>query len=163
MEVMREKVESPIGELVIEVSPRGVCRITFGDDEDGSGAIVVGPSVTEARGSHGAARALRRYFAGDLRALGDVAVDVAGTPFQLRVWEVLRSIAPGRVLSYADVAKRIGQPRGFRAVGLANRSNPVPLLIPCHRVIAADGSIGGYAPGVDRKVWLLRHEGYLLT
>lgn len=162
LEITRERIDTPLGPLVVHLSPRGVCRVSFGEDEplghrfDG---IPVIPRVSPSE----VTRALRAYFDGVTHALDELAVDVIGTPFQQRVWKILRTIGPGHTLSYGDVAGKVGQPRGFRAVGMANHANPVPLIIPCHRVIAADGSLGGYGAGVEKKVWLLRHEGYLLT
>jgi methylated-DNA-[protein]-cysteine S-methyltransferase len=103
--------------------------------------------------------ALARYFAGDMAAFDGVAVLVRGTAFQERVWAALREIPVGRTASYADVAQRIGQPTAVRAVGLANGQNPVPIIIPCHRVIGRNGSLTGFGGGLERKAWLLRHEG----
>ena len=84
-----------------------------------------------------------------------------GTEFQREVWAALRTIPPGRTLSYGDLAKKIGRPTAVRAVGAANGANPVSLVVPCHRVIAADGTLGGYGWGLERKRWLLAHEGAL--
>jgi len=108
-------------------------------------------------------RALRRYFEGDLEALEGVAVDTAGTPFQERVWSRLRKIPPGHTVSYAELARSIGRPSAVRAAAGANGRNPVSLVIPCHRVIASDGKLGGYGGGLERKRWLLTHEGALLA
>ena len=104
-------------------------------------------------------RSLRRYFAGDLGALDEVSADTAGTPFQEMVWSRLRRIPPGHTISYSGLAKAIGRPSAVRAVAGANGRNPVSLVIPCHRVIAADGTLGGYGGGLERKRWLLAHEG----
>ena len=108
-------------------------------------------------------RALRRYFDGDLEALQGVALDTAGTPFQERVWSRLRRIPAGRTLSYAELARSIERSSAVRAVAGANGRNPVSLVIPCHRVIASDGGLGGYGGGLARKRWLLAHEGALLA
>ncbi|MFI5180973.1 MAG: methylated-DNA--[protein]-cysteine S-methyltransferase [Thermoanaerobaculia bacterium] len=108
-------------------------------------------------------RALRRYFKGNFDALDDVRVHTAGTPFQERVWANLRKIPAGRTLSYAELAKSIGRPSAVRAVGGANGRNPVSIVVPCHRVIAADGTLGGYGGGLERKRWLLVHEGAILA
>ena len=108
-------------------------------------------------------RLLRGYFEGDLEALEGVAVDTAGTPFQERVWSRLRGIPAGRTLSYAGLATAIGRPSAVRAVAGANGRNPVSVVIPCHRVIASDGGLGGYGGGLARKRWLLAHEGALLA
>ncbi len=103
--------------------------------------------------------ALEHYFAGDLRALEGIPVCTAGTPFQRRAWAALRAIPAGQTRSYGAQASAIGAPSAVRAVGLANGANPVGLVIPCHRVIGADGSLTGYAGGLARKRWLLAHEG----
>jgi methylated-DNA-[protein]-cysteine S-methyltransferase len=102
---------------------------------------------------------LRDYFAGDLQALDAIGVDPAGTPFQQEVWAALRRIPAGTTLSYGELAASVGCKAGARAVGAANGSNPIALIIPCHRVIRGDGSLCGYGGGVWRKAWLLRHEG----
>lgn len=104
--------------------------------------------------------ALRRYFAGDIRALDGIAVDpLGGTAFQRRVWRALRSIPAGTTVSYRTLAERVHAPKAMRAVGAANGANPVPIVLPCHRVIGADGSLTGYGGGLATKRWLLRHEG----
>jgi methylated-DNA-[protein]-cysteine S-methyltransferase len=105
-----------------------------------------------------AAGALRAYFAGALASLDDLEVDTGGTPFQQVVWQALRRIPAGTTTSYAALAAAIGRPRAVRAVGLANGSNPVGIVVPCHRVIGTDGSLTGYGGGLARKRWLLDHE-----
>ena len=105
------------------------------------------------------ADALSAYLRGNIHALTQVAVRPPGTPFQQQVWQALRTIPPGKTWSYKQLAEAIGRPRAFRAVAQANGANPIPLVIPCHRVIAADGSLGGFSCGLERKVWLLQHEG----
>jgi methylated-DNA-[protein]-cysteine S-methyltransferase len=104
-------------------------------------------------------RALDAYFAGALGALEDIECRTGGTAFQRAVWAALRKIRPGETLSYGALAAGLGAPSATRAVGAANGANPVSLVIPCHRVIGADGSLTGYGGGLDRKRWLLRHEG----
>lgn len=105
------------------------------------------------------AQAFERYFAGDLQALGAVAWATGGTAFQQSVWRALCDIPPGKTESYGALAARIGLPRAVRAVGLANGSNPVGIVVPCHRVIGASGKLTGYGGGLERKRWLLEHEG----
>ena len=102
---------------------------------------------------------LTAYFAGALTDFADLTLDPQGTPFQRRVWQELRRIPRGQAISYKELAQRLGKPKACRAVGQANGRNPIPLIIPCHRVIAADGSLGGYSSCLERKRWLLRHEG----
>jgi methylated-DNA-[protein]-cysteine S-methyltransferase len=100
---------------------------------------------------------LDEYFAGDRTAF-DLPVAPRGTPFQQRVWAALREIPYGRTASYSEIARRLGSPRAVRAVGGANGRNPISIVIPCHRVISADGSLGGYGGGLGRKEFLLAHE-----
>jgi methylated-DNA-[protein]-cysteine S-methyltransferase len=107
------------------------------------------------------AEALRRYFAGSLAALGGIEVDTGGTPFQQLVWTALRRIPAGSTWSYARLAREIGRPSATRAVAAANGANPVSIVIPCHRVIGSDGTLVGYAGGLDMKEFLLRLEGVL--
>jgi methylated-DNA-[protein]-cysteine S-methyltransferase len=102
--------------------------------------------------------ALRRYFAGDVHAIDSLPVRATGSPFQQRVWDALREIPAGETVSYAQLATTVGTPTASRAVGRANGTNPVPIVVPCHRVIRADGTLGGYGGGLDRKRWLLAHE-----
>jgi len=103
--------------------------------------------------------ALAAYFDGDLAAIDTIAVATGGTAFQRAVWAALRDIPAGRTESYGQLAARIGLPKAVRAVGLANGANPVGLVVPCHRVIGANGSLTGYGGGIERKRWLLNHEG----
>jgi methylated-DNA-[protein]-cysteine S-methyltransferase len=105
---------------------------------------------------------LRAYFAGELREF-DVELELSGTGFQREVWQALREIPYGETISYGELAVRVGRPGASRAVGLANGRNPVAIIVPCHRVIGADGSLTGYGGGLDRKTWLLEHEGVLLA
>ena len=102
---------------------------------------------------------LDAYFAGDLTALGRIAWRTGGTAFQRQVWTALCTIPAGETLTYKGLAERIGRPKAIRAVGLANGSNPVSIVVPCHRVIGANGKLTGYGGGLDRKHWLLSHEG----
>ncbi|MBX9447311.1 methylated-DNA--[protein]-cysteine S-methyltransferase [Dickeya chrysanthemi] len=104
---------------------------------------------------------LRAYFAGDLNIIDALPVAAAGTDFQRQVWQALRTIPCGSTTTYGELAARLGQPGAARAVGLANGSNPVSIVVPCHRVIGSQGTLTGYAGGIHRKHWLLTHEGYL--
>jgi len=123
--------------------------------EHGEGKVHLRPGD----GSGPVVAAIERYLAGDVRAIDALAVAAPGTAFQQRVWAALRRIPGGQTLSYGQLAARIGKPKAVRAVGLANRANPVGVVVPCHRVIGADGRLTGYGAGVERKRWLLRHEG----
>jgi methylated-DNA-[protein]-cysteine S-methyltransferase len=103
-------------------------------------------------------RALDAYFDGDLAALDSIETATGGTPFQRAVWRALRKIKPGTTTSYGQIAARVGRPTASRAVGAANGSNPIAIVVPCHRVIGANGSLTGYGGGLPRKRWLLEHE-----
>jgi len=118
-----------------------------------------GRTVVPHADAAGAASRVRRYFDGAPGALEDQRVHMMGTPFQQRVWNALRDIPPGRTESYGALAARIGRPAAVRAVGAANGRNPISLIVPCHRVIASDGTLHGYGGGLARKAWLLGHEG----
>jgi len=117
-------------------------------------------SIQPCAGSHvsAARRALLAYFDGDLDAIGDIPTAAHGTDFQRQVWAALRLIPAGSTVSYGALAAKLGRPRAVRAVGLANGANPVPIVVPCHRVIGANASLTGYGGGLDRKRWLLAHE-----
>jgi methylated-DNA-[protein]-cysteine S-methyltransferase len=107
----------------------------------------------------GAVTRLRRYFAGECGALAEQPVEIHGTFFQAKVWNALRTISAGTTWTYTQLAGHIGRPEARRAVGAANGANPIALFVPCHRVIAAGGTLWGYGGGLERKRWLLVHEG----
>ncbi|MCV9877427.1 methylated-DNA--[protein]-cysteine S-methyltransferase [Brenneria izbisi] len=108
----------------------------------------------------GLTESLQRYFAGELTAIESLPVASAGTEFQQQVWGALRQIPAGKIMTYGSLAARLNRPAASRAVGMANGSNPISIVVPCHRVIGANGTLTGYAGGVHRKQWLLTHEGY---
>ena len=110
----------------------------------------------------GLSRKLLDYFEGDLAVINTLPTATAGTPFQREVWKALRNIPCGQVIHYGQLAEMLGRVGAARAVGAANGSNPVSIVVPCHRVIGRNGTLTGYAGGVQRREWLLRHEGYLL-
>ncbi len=110
----------------------------------------------------GLSRVMTNYFEGDLSIIESIPTATAGTPFPREVWQALRTIPCGQVMHYGQLAEQLGRPGAARAVGAANGSNPVSVVVPCHRVIGRNGTMTGYAGGVQRKEWLLRHEGYLL-
>jgi len=108
-----------------------------------------------------AGQQLGEYFAGT-RTTFDIPLDAPGTAFQRRVWDALRAIPYGTTLSYGELARRLGDVRATRAVGAANGKNPIPIIVPCHRVVGANGALTGFGGGLDRKRWLLEHEGALM-
>lgn len=162
-----DSIASPVGELTLAARESRLCLLHFGSE---SAAVrrtlerwYPAQPIERHRDPAGAATALRRYFGGDVAALDGIEVELNGTPFQRRVWEALRNIRAGSTRSYADLAREIGAGSAVRAVGTANGANPVAIVVPCHRVIGADGSLTGYGGGLDRKRWLLQHEGVLLV
>ncbi len=158
--VLVTDVSTPVGDVTIATEDDRVVALAFADHFDRVAAAVPARTATTwVRGTTPAAGALRRYVDGDLDALDDLVVDGRGTPFRRRVWTALRTIPVGATWSYQDLADAIGSPAATRAVGSANGANPTWLVVPCHRVIRADGTLGGYGGGLERKAWLLEHEG----
>lgn len=160
-----ETVPTPLGPMLIVTDAEGCLRAAdFDEFEDRlrrylrrhHGAVTLQPH--EAQPTSAAARALEDYFNGDLSALKTVRINANGTEFQRAVWSALRTIPVGSTLSYGALAWQIGNPKAVRAVGLANGANPIPVFVPCHRVIGADGSLTGFGGGLHRKRWLLAHE-----
>lgn len=150
-------VDSPLGRLRLVARGQALVGLYFADRPK---APQPGPDWVADRGALAdTERQLAQYFAGQRTAF-TVPVALSGTAFQRRVWAVLRGIGYGEAISYAELARRAGNPRASRAVGGANGANPVTVVVPCHRVIAADGGLGGYGGGTDRKAWLLRLEGH---
>ena len=156
--------KSPIGALSIAAHGSRVCLLEFEGRVNARRMLehwYPGDPIAEAPDPGGAVAALHAYFTGRLGALDGVEVEMHGTPFQRRVWEALRSVRAGTTTSYAAIARTIGSPSAVRAVGAANGVNPISIVIPCHRVIGANGTLTGYAGGLERKQWLLAHEGAL--
>jgi methylated-DNA-[protein]-cysteine S-methyltransferase len=164
-----ERIATPTGRMLVLTDERERLRaLDWEDHEDrmqrllarhsgGQAARLESPGrVSKAR------RAVEAYFAGELSALESLEVKTGGTQFQREVWAALRAIPVGETTSYGRLAATIGRPKAVRAVGLANGANPIALVVPCHRVIGADASLTGYGGGIERKRWLLAHEGVRL-
>jgi methylated-DNA-[protein]-cysteine S-methyltransferase len=161
-----DRLPSPVGAMLVVHDERGLLRaIEFHDREARLTQLLrihYGPRTLSERRAPGMIRdTLADYFAGDLHAIDRIEVATMGTRFQRDVWAALRTIRPGSTLSYGALAARIGHPKAVRAVGAANGANPISVVVPCHRVIGADGSLTGYGGGIERKRWLLSHEGAL--
>jgi methylated-DNA-[protein]-cysteine S-methyltransferase len=162
--LLLDRMDTPVGEALIVTDEDGVLRgfDWYGKPERlrrlmkkyyPKTPVVDGPAPAATR------KALTDYFAGDLHGIDGLAWRSAGTDFQQSVWKALCDIPVGTTISYLELAGRVGSLKAFRAVGQANGANPVALFAPCHRVIAANGKLGGYGGGLDRKKWLLEHEG----
>jgi methylated-DNA-[protein]-cysteine S-methyltransferase len=148
--------DSPLGPLTLRARDGVLSGLYMVDHRHGPTLEGLGERVADA--APGAREQLAAYFAGELREF-DVEVDLRGTPFQQRVWAALRTIPYGQTWSYGELAVVIGQPTAVRAVGLANGKNPVSIIVPCHRVVGANGSLTGYGGGMERKHALLTLEG----
>jgi methylated-DNA-[protein]-cysteine S-methyltransferase len=163
---LTDRISTPIGDMML-IGRDGVLvllefldaavrveremRLRFGDVE-----------LKAADNPFGLSDIIRRYFEGDLLAIDNMLTDGGGTDFERRVWAELRLIPCGVTKSYGEIARKLGDIKMSRAVGTANGRNPIAIVVPCHRVIGADGSMTGYGGGIKRKEWLLRHEGALL-
>jgi methylated-DNA-[protein]-cysteine S-methyltransferase len=150
-----DTLPSPVGDLLLAVRDGRVLRVSFAEERH--------PFVREGDWRRSSERVdalrgqLEEYFAGE-RETFDLDLLPIGTEFQRRVWEELSRIPFGETISYGELARRIGNHKAMRAVGLANGRNPIPIVVPCHRVIGADGSLTGFGGGIERKRWLLAHE-----
>jgi methylated-DNA-[protein]-cysteine S-methyltransferase len=162
-----DRIQSPIGDLLIVSDGKKLCAVRFDAREE-----EVRASLRKRFGEinlywtddpQGFSSCIRAYFAGELCAMDDIPVTTGGTEFQRRVWMALREIPCGSTSSYGELAKKLGNPSASRAVGLANGSNPIAIVLPCHRVIGSDASLTGYGGGLERKQWLLEHEGVVLN
>jgi methylated-DNA-[protein]-cysteine S-methyltransferase len=142
----RMTMDSPIGPLGIVVDELGrLVSVRFGGGESSGDAARVSAQLAE-------------YFAGRRKTF-ELELAPRGTEFQLAVWNELLKVGYGETITYAELARRIGKPSAVRAVGAANGANPIPVIVPCHRVIGSNGSLTGYGGGIDRKQWLLALEG----
>jgi methylated-DNA-[protein]-cysteine S-methyltransferase len=163
----RDRLQTPIGMALLVTDADGVLRAF--DWEDHARRVIEllrlqygAVSLKDARAPQEIRAALSAYFKGDLVSLKTIKWRVAGTPFQRKVWMALPEIPPGTTMSYGALAAKLGMPKALRAVGHANGSNPLSVVVPCHRLIGADGSLVKYGSGLMRKRWLLAHEGVAL-
>jgi methylated-DNA-[protein]-cysteine S-methyltransferase len=165
LKLLTDRFDTPIGEMVIVADHEGNLRAIDWTDHPGRLQKLLqrhygtkGFTLTTTSNPSGLTDMMKRYFAGELALIDTIPVETAGTPFQREVWRALREIPHGSTVSYGKLAKQIGRPNAVRAVGLANGSNPIGVVVPCHRVIGSNGSLTGYGGGIERKRWLLEHE-----
>lgn len=149
-----ERLPTPVGLLTVVTDPAALLAVYFGDSPASSSS----PDIPSPLHTDVIAR-LTAYFEGDRTAIDAIPVAPAGTAFQREVWLMLRGIPAGSTWSYRQLAERVARPAAIRAVGAANGANPIPIVLPCHRVIGSDGRLVGYGGGMARKKWLLAHEG----
>ena len=166
MTIFKDTISTPIGPMTLLASDGVLVFLEFSDADDRVDRemkVRFGDvELVPAKNPFGFTERVTRYFAGDLSTIDTIPTDGGGTDFQRRVWVELRNIPCGVTISYGELATRLGDKNAMRAVGLANGRNPIAVVVPCHRVIGANGSMTGYGGGIARKEWLLRHEGALL-
>lgn len=162
MQLSLDSFNSPIGTILLVTNNDVLYSLDFEGYEARMQALLAkryGQVTLERTVNPGGVTAkITEYFSGNLQALSSIKTAAQGTAFQQSVWAKLREIPPANTWSYAELATALGKPTASRAVGMANSQNPIALVIPCHRVIGADGSLSGYAGGVEKKRWLLEHE-----
>lgn len=163
MRLLLDHYTTPIGELLLVTDEAGTLRaLDFIDFEERMHRLLRAHygayELEKGKAPASTTQSLDAYFEGDLAALENVRVATGGTPFQCAVWQSLRTIEPGATNTYGEIAASLGRPQASRAVGAANGSNPIAIVVPCHRVIGASGALTGYAGGIARKQWLLEHE-----
>jgi O-6-methylguanine DNA methyltransferase len=162
---------TPLGPIHLEFTASGLKNLIFAEKGDISqkhsekSTLETSslPEETLHKWRNQLAQALEKYFAAKPVSFEDLPLDLQGSPFHLQVWRELRKIPPGETVSYQELARRLGKPKAARAVGQACGANPIPLIVPCHRVIAANGTLGGFSSGLDRKRWLLQHEKEVIS
>ena len=155
---VRTTIDSPVGELTLIASDAGLRAVLWQDDR--VTRVPLPSDIVDDPGHpvlRTAAKQLGEYFAGTRKDF-DLPLAPEGTPFQQKSWEALRAIPYGETISYGEQARRLGSPSAVRAVGAANGRNPISIIVPCHRVIGSNGSLTGFAAGLEAKAWLLRHE-----
>ncbi|MEM6446369.1 MAG: methylated-DNA--[protein]-cysteine S-methyltransferase [Cyanobacteria bacterium P01_D01_bin.123] len=166
MELLVDTVPSPIGDIYLVTDGTHLCALDFVDCDRRFRTLLhkrfETVNLIPTPNPTGLSDRLRAYFNGDLTSFDDVLVRTDGSKFQQQVWQSLRAIPAGQTLSYGELAARLGHPDACRAVGRTNGLNPISIALPCHRVIGANGKLTGYAGGIERKRWLLHHEGALL-
>jgi len=158
-----DKINSEIGDILVISDGARLCALDFAGYEPRMmrllekryGAV----DLTEKTNPQGFSDRIRAYLESDYSSVDDIPVSTGGTPFQQQVWSALRTIPLGTVISYGELAAKLGKTTAYRAVGMANSFNPVAIVLPCHRVVGTNASLTGYAGGLERKRWLLRHEG----
>ena len=158
-----DRIDTPVGEVLLVVDGEGAVRaLDFHDYEPRMLRLLArhygATPLGEGRAPAAVRAAVEAYFSGAVEALDGLTVATGGTAFQREVWAALRAIPAGETRTYGQLAAAIGRPKAVRAAGLANGQNPVALIVPCHRVIGANGTLTGYAGGLERKRWLLDHE-----
>lgn len=167
LQLIQDQILTPLGQALVLTDRKGnlrafewldcktrlvrLLKLHYGKDYE----IVEGMRLSKA------SLLIGKYFDGDLKAIDKIKIETNGTAFQKKLWNALRKISPGKTMTYAQMAQKLGTPSGSRAVGAANGANPISLVVPCHRLVGTNGQLTGYAGGLHRKKYLLEHEGAL--
>jgi methylated-DNA-[protein]-cysteine S-methyltransferase len=164
-ELQYDRIASPIGTILLVVDDKRLCSLDYVDYESRMMTLLQrrygSVALEQVSDPCGFSSRIHDYLTGDYASLDAIPVSTGGTAFQQEVWLALRSIPPGKTLTYGELAAQLGRPTAYRAVGGTNALNPVAIVLPCHRVIGASSSLTGYAGGLERKRWLLQHEGWI--
>ncbi len=167
IQLQHDVLDSPIGQIFVVADGTALCAVDFEGYEDRMTTLLQKYhgdfELVPTHNPLGARERLRAYLEGDLASLDTLPVNTGGTAFQQQVWQQLKAIAPGTVWTYGELAQRLDNPKAVRAVGMANSLNPISIVLPCHRVVGANRTLTGYAGGLERKRWLLAHEGVALV
>lgn len=162
-----DKISSPLGVLLLVSDGERLCALDYADYEQRMLKLLRARyeqiHLQNAKNPGDVSRRIRSYMEGEVSGIDSIPVDTGGTPFQQQVWSALRAIPPGTVMTYGAMAEKLGKPTAYRAVGMTNALNPIAIVVPCHRLVGANGSLTGYAGGLERKRWLLAHEGVELA
>jgi methylated-DNA-[protein]-cysteine S-methyltransferase len=159
-----DRLRTPLGDLAVVADEAGhLHAVGFTDGHDRMSSFLERDGIVRAKDPSGLTSALAAYFDGELAAIAGLRVALRGTGFQNAVWRGLLAIPCGETRSYGELARQVGRPKAVRAVGLANGSNPIGIVVPCHRVIGSNGTLTGYGGGLERKRWLLAHEGVTIA
>jgi methylated-DNA-[protein]-cysteine S-methyltransferase len=163
MKFLLDRIPSPMGTILLVSDGERLCSLDFADYEARMMGLLQkryeSVELVESIDPQGFSSKIHAYLAGDFTVVDNIPVNAGGTDFQQWVWQELRKIPVGATLTYGELATKLGKPTASRAVGMANSLNPVAIVVPCHRVIGAKAKLTGYAGGLERKKWLLAHEG----
>lgn len=166
-ELAIDTVSSAIGDILVITDEANLCAVEFGDCRSRIMRFLENRfsqiKLNSVENPLGISERIQAYLQGEYNSLDEIPISLGGTTFQQQVWLMLRTIPVGTVLTYGQLAEQLGKPTASRAVGFANSQNPISIVLPCHRVIGANGQLTGYAGGLERKRWLLTHEGVTLS
>jgi len=167
MELLIDSFDSALGKILLVSDGKRLCALDYADYEHRMLTLLrrhyADFQLRKASDPQGFSSLINSYLTGDLGCIDPIPVNTGGTTFQQHVWSALRTIPPGTVLTYGELATQLGKPTAYRAVGMTNALNPIAIVVPCHRLVGANGALTGYAGGLERKRWLLQHEGVRLT